>query len=71
LLPVELDAELKSGKSRGSLHGIPVLSKITSIQQIKCNYSWSLSFSGYERKTDAHVVKRLRNAGAIILGKQI
>jgi amidase len=70
LLARELDAELKSGKSRGSLHGIPVLIKdnIDTADKMQTT-AGALALAGNIAKTDAHVVKRLRNAGAIILGK--
>ena len=64
-----LDAERAVGTVRGPLHGIPVL--------MKDNYdiSWmpttgsSLALAGLQPPDDAFQVARLREAGAIILGK--
>ncbi len=64
-----LDAERAQGTVRGPLHGIPVL--------MKDNYdiSWmpttgsSLALAGLRPPDDAHQVARLREAGAVFLGK--
>ena len=64
-----LDAERAAGTVRGPLHGIPVL--------MKDNYdiSWmpttgsSLALAGLQPPDDAFQVARLREAGAVILGK--
>ena len=64
-----LDAERAAGRVRGPLHGIPVL--------MKDNYdiSWmpttgsSLALAGLQPPDDAHQVARLREAGAVSLGK--
>mgnify|MGYP003664692366 FL=1 len=65
-----LDLELKKGKSRGALHGIPVLIKdnIDTADKMQTT-AGSLALAGNIAKNDAYIVKRLREAGAIILGK--
>ena len=65
-----LDAERKAGKTRGPLHGLPVLVK----DNIACGdrtstSAGSLALDGIRAPRDAHIVKRLRDAGAVILGK--
>ena len=66
----ELDAERKAGRLRGPLHGLPVLVK----DNIACGdrtstSAGSLALDGVHAPRDAHIVKRLRDAGAVILGK--
>ena len=65
-----LDSERQAGRLRGPLHGIPVL--------IKDNFdtgdrmqttAGSLALVGSPARRDAFVVRRLRTAGAILLGK--
>jgi amidase len=70
LLAKELDEELKNGKLRGSLHGIPVLIKdnIDTADKMQTT-AGALALEGNIAKMDAHIVKKLRDAGAIILGK--
>jgi len=65
-----LDAERKAGKVRGPLHGIPVLVKdnIGSADRMQTT-AGSLALVGAPPAADAHVVKRLREAGAVLLGK--
>ena len=65
-----LDAERKAGKVRGPLHGIPVLVKdnIGSADRMQTT-AGSLAMVGAVPSADAHVVKRLREAGAVLLGK--
>jgi amidase len=65
-----LDAERKAGKVRGVLHGIPVLVKdnIGSADRMQTT-AGSLALVGSPPAADAHVVKRLREAGAVLLGK--
>lgn len=66
----ELDKELKNGKIRGSLHGIPILIKdnIDTADKMQTT-AGALALEGNVAKNDAYIVKRLRDAGAIILGK--
>ncbi len=66
----ELDEERKSGKIRGILHGIPVILKdnIDTADQMVTS-AGSLAFANHRAKKDAFVVKQLREAGLVILGK--
>jgi amidase len=65
-----LDRERKAGKSRGPLHGIPVLLKdnIATADRMPTT-AGSLALAGVVASRDAHLVTRLRDAGAVILGK--
>ena len=65
-----MDGERKAGKVRGSLHGIPVLIKdnINTADQMMTT-AGSLALLGNKAKADAFIVKQLRDAGAVILGK--
>ena len=66
----ELDAERKAGRLRGPLHGLPVLVKDNIATGDRMSTSaGSLALDGVHAPRDAHVVKRLRDAGAVILGK--
>ena len=64
-----LDTERKAGKVRGSLHGIPVLLKDNIDAVGMVNSAGSLALADNRPKQDAFVVSRLRDAGAVILGK--
>ncbi|UNI17961.1 Amidase [Purpureocillium takamizusanense] len=64
------DAERKAGKVRGPLHGIPftVKDNIGTADNMQTTAgSWALLGSRVPR--DAHVVARLRDAGAVLFGK--
>jgi amidase len=65
-----LDAERKSGRVRGPLHGIPVLIKdnIDTGDRMMTT-AGSLALAGPPAPRDAFIVTRLRTAGAVILGK--
>ena len=63
------DAERKAGKIRGPLHGIPVLLKDNIDATPMVNSAGSLALAEHRPKTDAFLVRRLREAGAVILGK--
>ncbi|SHM66312.1 amidase [Flavobacterium xinjiangense] len=69
-IAVEMDKEMKSGKSRGPLHGIPILIKdnIDTADKMQTT-AGSLALEGNIASKDAFVVKKLREAGAIIIGK--
>jgi Asp-tRNA(Asn)/Glu-tRNA(Gln) amidotransferase A subunit family amidase len=64
-----LDAERRAGKVRGPLHGIPIV--------IKDNYETvdlpttggSMALAGFMTGRDAFQVRKLRDAGAVIVGK--
>ena len=65
-----LDAERKAGRVRGPLHGIPVLIKDNIGTADRMNTAaGSLALVGAIPASDAFVAKRLRDAGAVILGK--
>jgi len=65
-----LDGERKAGRLRGPLHGVPVLIKDNIATGDGMSTSaGSLALEGVRAQRDAHVVKRLRDAGAVILGK--
>lgn len=60
----------RSSSTLGSLHGIPVLLKDSIATKDKLNTTaGSYALLGSEVPRDAHVVERLRKAGAVILGK--
>ncbi len=65
-----LDAERKNGRVRGPMHGIPILIKdnIDTADRMTTT-AGSLALAGSIASRDAHIVERLRAAGAIILGK--
>ena len=69
-IAVAMDKEMKAGKSRGPLHGIPVLIKdnIDTADKMQTT-AGSLAMEGNIASNDAFVVKQLRAAGAIIIGK--
>ncbi len=66
----ERDRERKAGKVRGPMHGIPVLLKdnIATADKMQTT-AGSLALLGARATRDAFVVTRLREAGAVILGK--
>ena len=64
-----LDAERKAGKVRGPLHGIPILIKDNIDIAGMVNSAGSLALAENRPKEDAFIVKRLRDAGAVVLGK--
>ncbi|MSP12035.1 MAG: amidase [Chloroflexi bacterium] len=65
-----LDAERRDQGPRGALHGIPVLLKdnIDTGDQMATT-AGSLALAGSRAAQDAFIVARLRQAGAVILGK--
>jgi amidase len=65
-----MDEERKAGKTRGPLHGIPILVKdnINTGDKMQTT-AGALAMQGHIAATDAFVVKKLREAGAVILGK--
>jgi amidase len=66
----QLDQERKTGKLRGPLHGIPVLIKdnIDTADQMRTS-AGSLALAAHKATQDAFIVKKLREAGAVVLGK--
>lgn len=69
-IATRLDAERRSGRVRGPLHGIPVLIKdnIDTADRMATT-AGSLALVGAKPPRDAYLVTRLREAGAVILGK--
>ena len=69
-LAAELDRERKAKGPRGPLHGIPVLIKDNiATHDRMVTTAGSLALVGAQPPKDAFVVKKLREAGAVILGK--
>jgi len=67
-----LDQERRRGHIRGPLHGIPILIKDNIDTNDRLNTTaGSQLFFGNRAASDATVVARLRDAGAIILGKTV
>ena len=69
-IAAELDAERRAGRIRGPLHGIPILLKdnVATADRMTTT-AGSLALEGCVAPEDASLVKRLRKAGAILLGK--
>lgn len=66
----ERDNERKAGKVRGPLHGIPVLIKDNIDTGDKMmTTAGSLALVGHRAAKDAFIIARLREAGAVLLGK--
>jgi amidase len=66
----DMDKERKSGKVRGPLHGIPVLIKdnINTGDKMMTT-AGALALVGNKAANDAFIIKQLREAGAVLLGK--
>lgn len=65
----QADAELAAGRDRGPLHGIPIAIKdLIDTAGIRTTYGSKL-FEDHVPAKDATVVRRLREAGAVSLGK--
>ena len=63
------DVERKTNSVRGPLHGIPILLKDNIGATPMANSAGSLALKDFRPSTDAFLVRRLREAGAVILGK--
>ncbi|HJU87773.1 MAG TPA: amidase [Gemmatimonadaceae bacterium] len=65
-----LDRERKEGRVRGPLHGIPILLKdnIDTADKMRTS-AGSLALAESVATRDAFIVRQLRDAGAVILGK--
>lgn len=70
VIAAERDAERRAGRIRGPLHGVPVLVKdnLDTADRMQTT-AGSLALVGQKVPRDSHVVARLREAGAVILGK--
>lgn len=69
-IAAERDRERRDGRIRGPLHGIPILIKdnIDSGDRMQTT-AGSLALEGSPAPRDAFIVARLREAGAVLLGK--
>lgn len=66
----QMDRERAEGKVRGPLHGIPVMVKDNIDTGDKMmTTAGSLALEGHRATQDAFIVRRLREAGAVLLGK--
>src|SRR4051812_21249599 len=64
-----LDAERRAGRVRGPLHGIPIVVKDNYATADMPTTAGSLALAGFETGRDAFMVKKLRDAGAVVNGK--
>ncbi|MDF3881900.1 amidase [Cupriavidus basilensis] len=69
-IAIDRDKERRDGKSRGPMHGIPILLKdnIATADKMQTT-AGSLALLDARPPRDAFIVSRLRDAGAVILGK--
>ena len=66
----QMDQERNDGKVRGPLHGIPIMIKDNIDTGDKMmTTAGSLALAGTSAPDDAFIVKKLREAGAVLLGK--
>jgi amidase len=70
-IAAEMDRERRAGKVRGPLHGLPVLIKdnIDTADKMKTTAGSLALLAAPTPKQDAFIVKQLRDAGAVLLGK--
>ena len=68
-IAAKLDAERDAGHVRGLLHGIPVLLKDNVNTTDMPTTAGSIALKGSVPKHDATITKKLRAAGAVVLGK--
>ncbi len=70
-IAAQMDAERKAGKVRSSLHGVPVVIKdnIDTADKMKTTAGSLALIDAPTPKDDAFIVRKLREAGAVILGK--
>jgi amidase len=66
----QLDKELSDGKSRGSLHGVPIIIKDNiDTHDNMFTTAGSRALEGSKPLQDSHLAKKLKEAGAIIIAK--
>ena len=69
-IAASMDKERKAGKLRGPLHGIPILVKDNiNTGDTMMTTAGALALSGNIAGSDAFIIKQLRAAGAVLLGK--
>ena len=69
-IAADLDAERRRSGARGPLHGVPILLKDNvDTGDALTTTAGSLALEGHHAERDAFLVARLREAGAIVLGK--
>ena len=70
MIAEELDLEMKAGKIRGPMHGIPVVLKdnIDTHDKMATTAGSRALRNSYPLK-DSYIAKRLKEAGAVIIGK--
>ncbi len=69
-IAADLDAERRRSGARGPLHGVPILLKDNvDTGDALTTTAGSLALEGHRAERDAFLVVRLREAGAIVLGK--
>ncbi|GAA2105926.1 amidase family protein [Actinomadura alba] len=64
-----LDGERRAGRTRGPLHGVPIVLKDNFDTKDMPTTSGSVALRDLQPKDDAEQVRRLRAAGAIVLAK--
>ena len=64
-----LDDERRRGRVRGPMHGIPIILKDNFDTADMPTSGGSLALANHRTRDDAFVVRKLREAGAVILGK--
>ncbi|MEM6422188.1 MAG: amidase, partial [Pseudomonadota bacterium] len=66
-----LDAHRRAGRPTGPLHGLPVgIKDIIDVEGMPCDFGSPLE-AGRRARRDATMVRRLRAAGAVIIGKTV
>ena len=72
MIAQQLDQERAQNKSRGPLHGIPVLIKNNiATDDAMNNTAGSFALLGAKVPRDSTLAAKLRQAGAVILGKSV
>jgi amidase len=69
-IAAQMDAERRAGRTRGPLHGVPMVIKdnIDTADRMHTT-AGSLALADNIARNDAFIVRRLREAGAVIVGK--
>ena len=65
----EAEAEIAAGRYRGALHGVPIAVKDLCWTKGVPTAAGMAIYKDYRPHADATVVRRLRDAGAVLLGK--